>query len=136
MMGPNAVYGVGPGRQDSAAGFLRDPGTNFLARMTEMAQEGTSPRIYDDDVSTPVPMSPAKKRWEELKKVAPLLAKLERRHWNETPPPRVMNDPMFIALAACFCDPTKREILRTLILDLLADDLQGILLAFLTEEPE
>lgn len=80
--------------------------------------------------------SPALKRWRALKEVAPDLARFENRGWNNGAPPSELSKSLYVALCACFAEPTKREILRALILDLLADDLQEILKAFLTEDSQ
>lgn len=79
--------------------------------------------------------SPARRRWKRLKEVAPDLARFDKPGWNAGDPPSELSKSLFVALCACFADPTKREILRDLILDVLADDLSELLTRYLTEEP-
>ena|SRR6266478_1155832 len=79
--------------------------------------------------------SPARRRWKRLTEVAPDLARFDMPGWNAGHPPSEFSKSLFVALCACFADPTKREILRDLILDVLADDLRELLTRYLTEEP-
>ena len=69
----------------------------------------------------------ALRKWTHLKFRVPLLRRLKDRYYRPGVPPRPVSDGLFLALCASFADPTKREILRGLILDLLADDLAELL---------
>lgn len=72
-------------------------------------------------------------RWNAWRRLCNLVPDLDRmrhvRNLNQVPPPRPMTDAAFLAFAACFADPVKREALRTLVFDLLADDLKEIIKA-------
>lgn len=77
---------------------------------------------------------PRPKAWRLLKEVAPEIAYLEPKSWNEQPVPHAFNSGLFLALVACWIDPVKRSILRAIILDLLDDDLRERITSFLTED--
>lgn len=77
--------------------------------------------------TTPPPTPESWEPFERLKRLCPSLQKLADNPRYQTPPPRPLERCGFLALAACFADPTKREILRALILELLADDLADLL---------
>lgn len=64
-----------------------------------------------------------------LYRLAPRLHEVFRRSRSGNAVAFPLSDRMFVSLCACFADPTKRGILRALILDLLADDLAELLAA-------
>lgn len=74
---------------------------------------------------------PAWQCWFDLYEIAPDLKSLHPIARNNARPPREMSDLLFLNLCRCFSVKRKREILRALILDLLADDILDIL-----QEPE
>jgi len=73
--------------------------------------------------SPPPPPNPHWYHWMRLYQIAPGLRDLHEVWGKQKRPPRPLHDATFVALAACFSDPTKREVLRALILDALGDDL-------------
>jgi len=74
----------------------------------------------------PPPASPWL-RWNLLCRLTPKLKYLFDRRPGRRLTPFPMHDSQFIALCASFAEPTQREALRALILDLLADDLAELL---------
>lgn len=68
--------------------------------------------------------------WARLKQICPAIARLGCHKDRRSTEAVSMTRREFSVLVRCFADPTKRDILRTLILDLLKDDLveliQGI----------
>lgn len=79
-------------------------------------------------------LSPRQRAWQRLLKVAPNLTRFEPLGSDSTNVPNPLANGLFLALCAAFADPVKRDILRALILDLLADDMADIIVGFLTEE--
>lgn len=79
----------------------------------------------DDTIEPPTPES-----WEPFERLKRLSMTLRIMTFDprfQTPPPPRPGRAEFLRLVACFSDPTYREILRALILDLLADDLADLL---------
>lgn len=66
-------------------------------------------------------------RFNRLCEIAPGLRGVHRRIPRRPIHPYPLSDSLFVSLCAAFGDPQKREILRTLILDLMADDLAALL---------
>ncbi len=83
-------------------------------------------RPLTDRDSWPPPLSPWL-RWNLLCRLTPKLKYLHDRRPGRRLTPFPMNDGQFVALCASFGEPTQRECLRALILDLLADDLSDLL---------
>lgn len=67
--------------------------------------------------------SPSQANWHRLYEIAPQLRRFYLDAWANYPAPRPIDRDAFVALAACMCDPQRREILRALLFDLLADDI-------------
>lgn len=98
-------------------------------------------RIDDDPLglNPDKPTVPARENgrgWHDLKRLAPALAKYESRNWRSQRIPRPLSDPLFASLVACLSHREKREILRALLLDLLADDIIEIVVGMVTEDDE
>lgn len=66
-------------------------------------------------------------RWNLLCRLTDKLNYVHKRHRSNVTTPFPMFDSAFVALCASFAEPTHRECLRALILDLLADDLAELL---------
>ena len=69
-----------------------------------------------------IPMSKRAAVWHAMKEVAPEISTLCDERCIGGPPPRALPDGLFVQLVACLADTKKREILRKLLLDLLAAD--------------
>lgn len=78
-------------------------------------------------VSTNPYPSSSQAAWQKLYEVAPSLRRLYLDAWANLPAPKPTDRDTFIALAACFADPERREILRALLFELLADDFVELL---------
>lgn len=76
-----------------------------------------------DPKPTVIPVSKRAAVWHAMKEVAPELWTLCNERTIYGPPPRALPDGLFVQLVACLADTKKREILRKLLLDLLADDI-------------
>lgn len=87
-------------------------------------------RKYPDTPLLRIP--PGWERWAELHRIAPLLEAMHRpRVLTDRPPPTPIEDREFLKLAACWANPSRREALRALMLDLLKDDIADIMIAVL-----
>ena len=73
--------------------------------------------------------SKSQANWHRLYDIAPQLRRFYIDTWANLPPPKPTDRDAFVALAACMCDPDRREILRALLFDLLADDIVELLAA-------
>lgn len=74
-------------------------------------------------------------KWHGLYKLAPELRRLHLDAFANLPPPSPTTRKDFLSLCACFCDPQRREALRALIFDLLADDFIELLQYSREEKP-
>lgn len=81
--------------------------------------------VRQDDIDYPLPER--WQRWLNLLEIAPAIELLGPLSVNQRIPPEDTDDKTLLSIAACFADPRRREILRALILDLLADDLAEIM---------
>jgi len=82
-----------------------------------------------DDLSEVVIPKALPRRWREWQRLIALAPQLKAMGWRdeeENPPPYPKTDKAFLALAACFADPSKREALRALVFDLMYDDLKEL----------
>lgn len=82
---------------------------------------------FAPDDTTPPPTPESWEPFERLKRLSTTLNILVFDPRYQTPPPPRLAKKEFLQLVACFADPAYREILRALILDLLADDLADLL---------
>lgn len=71
--------------------------------------------------------SPSQERWHRLYKIAPTLRYYYLDAWNNLPAPQRVDRDEFVSFCASFADPERREILRALIFDLIADDVVELL---------
>lgn len=85
------------------------------------------PHRFRVNDTMPPPTPPSWEPFERLKRLSPDLDNLASIVLFQTPPPDPLRRDEFLHLVACFADPTRRRILRALILELLAEDLADLL---------
>lgn len=66
-------------------------------------------------------------RWQLLSRLSPQLNYIHGRRPGRREAPLPLYDGTFVSLCASFAEPSHREALRALILDLLAEDLADLL---------
>lgn len=87
-----------------------------------------------DETAAQVPYPPRIERWFELCQEYPYLRLLTERPWNESPPPRACTTSQLAPLVGSIFDEEHRALLRELLIELLAEDLEEIILAVLRRE--
>jgi len=95
--------------------------------MVDLDEIGVMFRRYARQEDIDYPLPERWQRWLNILEIAPAIESLGPLSINQRIPPEDIDDKTLLSIAACFADPRRREILRALILDLLADDLAEIM---------
>lgn len=77
--------------------------------------------------------SPKEKRFRAIADLCPEMLDFLPHPIDPKNPPPALCDQIFASICMCFADPIKRQVLLTLILDLLADDLRDTIIEMVKE---